>query len=200
MAIHEIAGQGFTHQYLWNCSEALLSQTETKSPTDGYFAMAGMLMAYFAYEAYLNLVGPRIDGEAWKNERDFFSKPPYRGTQGKLQRICEKIGIEVNRGKRPYQTIRDLGGLRDFLAHGKLDTYAFEIDVEKGKEPDMFHDLQIYKMVNRENADRALKDTEEFIEYLHARITAKRKGDETLFKGKALKFPLAWASGGTKLT
>ena len=157
-------------------------------------------MAYFAYEAYLNLVGPRIDAEAWKNERDFFSKPPYRGTQGKLQRICEKIGIEVDRGKRPYQTIRDLGRLRDFLAHGKLDTYAFEMDVEKGKEPDMFHDLQIYNMVNRKNADRALKDTEEFIEYLHARITAKRKGDDSLFKGKALKFPLALASGGTKQT
>lgn len=200
MAIYEIAGQFFTHQHLWNCAKALLSQPETKSPTDGYFATAGMLMAYFAYEAYLNLVGPRIDTEAWKNERDFFSKLPYKGTQGKLQRICEKIGIEVDCGKRPYQTIRDLGRLRNFLAHGKLDTYAFEIDVEKGKEPDMFRDVQIYKMVNRENADRALKDTEEFIEYLHARITAKRKGNEILFKGKALMFPLALASGGTKQT
>jgi len=200
MAIYEIAGQGFTHQYLWNCAEALLTQTETKSPTDGYFATSGMLMAYFAYEAYLNLVGPRIDAEAWKDERDFFSKPPYKGTQGKLRRICEKIGIKVDHGKRPYQTIRNLGRLRDFLAHGKLDAYAFEMDVGKGKDPDMFRELQIYKMVNRDNADRALKDTEEFIEFLHASVTAKRVGDQTLFNGKALKFPLALASGGTKQT
>lgn len=198
MAIHEIAGQGFTHQYLWNCAKTLLSQPETKSPTDGYFATAGMLLTYFAYEAYLNLVGPRIDREAWKNERGFFSKSPYRGTQGKLDRICEKIGIKVDRGSRPYRTIRELASLRNYLAHGKLDTYAFEMEIENGKEPDMFRDLKIYKMVTRENADRALKDTEEFIEYLHARITEKCKDDGTLFKGKALKFPLAFAFGGTK--
>jgi hypothetical protein len=159
-----------------------------------------MLMVYFAYEAYLNLVGPRVDKEAWKNERDFFSRLPYRGTQGKLDRICEKIGIEIDRGRRPYQTIQELGRLRDFLAHGKLETYGFEVDVEEGKEPDMFRDLQIYKMVTRQNADRALKDAEEFIEYLHARITEKRKGDDILFKGKALDFPLGLASGGTKRT
>ncbi len=153
-------------------------------------------MAYFAYEAYLNLVGPRIDAESWKDEREFFSKAPYKGTQGKLRSICEKIGIEVDHGRRPYQTIRNLGRLRDFLAHGKLDAYAFEMDVGKGKDPDMFRDLQIYKMVNRENADRALKDTEELIEFLHAAVTAKRVGNDTLFKSKALKFPLAFASGG----
>jgi hypothetical protein len=157
-----------------------------------------MLMAYFAYEAYLNLVGPRIDKEAWKNERDFFSKPPYRGTQGKLDRICEKIRIDIDRGRRPYQTIRELGRLRDSLAHGKLEAYAFEVEVEKGKEPDMFRDIQIYKMVTREKADRALKDTEEFIEYLHARIMEKCKDDDFLYKGKALGFPLALASGGTR--
>lgn len=200
MTIHEIAGQGFTHQQLWNCTKTLLTQPETQSPTDGYFRMAGMLMAYFTYEAYLNLVGPRIDGAAWKNERDFFSRPPYQGTRGKLKWICERIGIEVERDKRPYQTIEELRKLRDFLAHGKPEAYAYHADVEEGQEPDMFDGLNIYKMVTRENADRALKDTEEFIEYLHVRITEKRSDDGILFKGKALHFPLAMASGSTRRT
>lgn len=198
MTVHEIAGQGFTHQQLWNCAKTLLSQPETQSPTDGHFKMAGMLMAYFTYEAYLNLVGPRIDREAWKNERVFFGKHPYRGTHGKLKRVCEKIGIEVERGKRPYKTIDELRKLRDFLAHGKPETYAYEAEVEEGQEPDMFGGLDIYKMVTRENADRALKDTEEFIEFLHAKIIEKRNGDDRLFNGKALHFPLAWASDSTK--
>ena len=48
----------------------------------------------------------------------------------------------------------------------------------------MFRDLHIYKSVNRENADRALKDTEEFIEFLHAAVTPrKRVGEYTLFQG-----------------
>jgi len=197
MTIHEIAGEGFTHQYLWNCAETLLSQPETKSPADGYFATAGMLMVYFAYEAYLNLVGPKIDGEAWRDERVFFSKHPYRGTDGKLKRICQKIGVEVERSKRPYQTIRELRKLRDFLAHGKPEAYSYDVDVEKGQEPDMFDGLNIYKMVTHENADRAFNDTGEFIDYLHTRIGEKCP-DDILFKGKALEFPLAWASGATK--
>jgi predicted ATPase len=44
--------------------------------------------------------------------------PPYRGTHGKLKRIAEKLGLEVEADKRPYQTIRELRKLRDFLAHG----------------------------------------------------------------------------------
>ena len=198
MTIHEVEGQSFTHQHLWNAGKALLSQPETRSPTDGYFLMAGMLMAYFAYEAYLNFVGPRVDQEAWKNERESFGKQPYRGTEGKLTRICEKIGIEVDRSKRPYQTIRELKKLRDFLAHGKLESYAYEIEVMEDDSPDIFAGLNIYKMVTRGNSDRALKDTEDFIEFLHARITEKFSDDEILFKGKALQFPLASASGGTK--
>jgi hypothetical protein len=198
MALHEIAGQGFTHQYLWNCAELLLSQEETKSPKDGYFLMTGMLMAYFTYEAYLNLVGPHIDGGAWKKEREFFSKPPYQGTVGKLTRICEKLGMKIDRGQRPYQTIRELQVLRDFLAHGKPDVYAYEIEVEERESPDMFKDMKIYEMVTREKADRALKDTEEFLECLRNKIVEKLGDDELVFRIHALQFPLASASGGEK--
>src|SRR5216117_468126 len=119
MTTHEIEGEGFTHQILWNSATILLAQPETKSPKDGYFQMAGMVMTYFAYEAYLNSVGYRIDPDAWKNEREFFTKHPYRGTSGKLKRICEKIGIKVDSDTRPYSTIKELRRLRDYLAHGK---------------------------------------------------------------------------------
>jgi hypothetical protein len=202
MTIHEVAGQGFTHQVLWGCAKTLLSQPETQTPADGHFQMAGMVIVYFTYEAYLNVVGPRIDSKTWSNEREFFSKDPYRGTQGKLDWICEKIGIEVERGKRPYQTITELAKLRDLLAHGKIDSYTFEVDVKEGKQPDLFRDLQLYKMVNREKADRALKDTEDFIEYLHDQIREKLKGDDDdmVFRFRPLEFPLASASGGTKLS
>ena len=50
-------------------------------------------------------------------------------------------------------------------------------------------------MVNRENADRALKDTEEFMNFSR-KLHRKGVGDHTLFKGKALKFPLAWPLAG----
>jgi hypothetical protein len=175
MAMHEITGEGFTHQQLWNCATTLLTQPETKSPKDMYYCMAGMVMAYFTYEAYLNFVGSRIEPTVWKDERKFFSKDPYRGTQGKLKLLCEKCGIEVDRHKRPYATVQELGRLRDYLAHGKPDFYELEVDVEEGKEPDMFGNLKIYDLVSRDKAHRTLQDTEEFIEYLHAIIADSAK-------------------------
>jgi len=89
---HEITGQGFTHQYLWNCATTLLTQPETKSPKDMYYAMAGMVMAYFTFEAYLNFVGSSVEPAAWKDERKVFSKRPYRGTEGKLKSsLCPPV-------------------------------------------------------------------------------------------------------------
>jgi hypothetical protein len=200
MTIHEVAGQAFTHQYLWNCASLLLSQPETDSPSDGYFRMSGMVMAYFTYEAYLNLIGPHIDHEAWKKEREFFSRAPYRGTEGKLNRICHKLGIDIDRANRPYQTIGELKRLRDFLAHGKPDVYAYEIEVDQGQTPDMFREVSIYEMITREKVDRTLKDTEEFLENLRAKIVEKCGVDEMVFRTKALHFPLASAWGGEKRT
>jgi hypothetical protein len=198
VATHQIAGQGFTHQLLWNSAKTLLSQPESQTPKDGYFRMAGMLMAYFTFEAYLNLVGPRVDPEAWKNERDFFNDDPYRGTDGKLKRISEKIGVTLPKGKRPYQTIRKLKRLRDFLAHGRLESYAYEIELSGDKTPDMFGGLTIYKWTSRSEAELALNDTQELIQFLHTNIIKALHIDDLPFAGNPLKFPLAFAEGGEK--
>jgi hypothetical protein len=198
---HQITGQGFTHQYLWNCAKTLLTRPETKSPEDMHYAMAGMVMAYFTFEAYLNFVGSSVEPAAWKDKRKFFSKNPYRGTQGKLKLLCEKYEIKLNPNERPYLTVLEAGWLRDYLAHGKPDRYVSEVDVEEGKVPDMFGGLRIYDLVTREKADRTLQDTEEFIEYLHRELAAKRKRPnpyDVTFVGRALHFPLASASGSTR--
>jgi hypothetical protein len=200
MALHEIAGRGFTHQILWKSAKTLLNQPETNTPTDGYFRMAGMLMIYFTLEAYLNLAGPRVDPEAWKNEREFFNSNPYRGTHGKLRRICEKIGITIETGKRPYQTIRNLKRLRDFLAHGRPESYAYEIEVAEGEQPDMFDGLKIYDWIRRGEAERALEDAEEFIEFLHVKIVEALHAEDLPFAGKALQFPSAFSEGKEKRT
>ena len=54
---YKITGQGFTHQYLWNCATTRFTRPETKVAKDMYYAMAGMVMAYFTFEAYMNFVG-----------------------------------------------------------------------------------------------------------------------------------------------
>ncbi len=52
-----------------------------------YFDLSAMLMAYLTYEAYLNFLGTRVTPSDWENEREFFRKAPYKGTEGKLKRM-----------------------------------------------------------------------------------------------------------------
>jgi hypothetical protein len=115
--------------------------------------------------------------------------------------LCEKYQIKLNPDKGPCLTVREAGRLRDYLAHGKPDRYASEVDVEQAKEPDMFGGLKIYDLVTRQKANRTLQDTEDFIEYLHRELAAKRKHSnpyDFTFVGRALHFPLASASGSTR--
>jgi hypothetical protein len=90
--------------------------------------------------------------------------------------------------------------LRDFLAHGKREVYAYEVEVERGQSPDMFRDLSSYEMVSVEKANDALKDIAEFLEYIRTKTIEKLGEDEIVFKFKPLNFPLASAWGGEKRT
>ena len=50
-----------------------------------YFHISAMLLAYLTYEAYINFLGDRFASETWRDEKEFFSKKPYQGLEGKLK-------------------------------------------------------------------------------------------------------------------
>jgi len=169
-----------------------------------YFDMATMLMVFLTYEAYLNFLGNHVAPEIWRNERIYFSKPPYVGVNGKLKKILEVCGnINVDKGKRPYQTIQELRKLRDFLSHGKPIKFGKTISHHVDHDPPLF-DTGLSKYITPRKAERAIKDTEQFIESLYkdARLYAKRmyKGNlsrtwDIIFYGdKALNGPIEYSS------
>ncbi len=110
-----------------------------------------------------------------------------------MKRVCEKLGIRLESNTRPYQTIRELSKLRNFLAHSKAETYDYSIRVKEDDIPDMFRGLTIYEMVTSEKAAQALKDTQEVMESLHAKV--KKENDDEYIPLHPLEFPLASASG-----
>lgn len=67
-AITKTEGENITHRVLWQCC---LRQLEIARKTERgrkYFDLTAMLMAYFAYEAYLNFVGSRVAPADWANK------------------------------------------------------------------------------------------------------------------------------------
>lgn len=151
-------------------------------------------MAYFAFESYLNLSGPRVDPKTWQNERSYFNQSPYQGTLGKAKWIADRVGLQIEMGQRPYQTISELSRLRNFLTHGRIEAYGYDVLVRQNEEPDLFRNLTIYKLVNRRKADQALKDTEKFANDLHTKVMERVGDNHQYFKGKPFEYPLAAAS------
>jgi hypothetical protein len=107
LAVTKTEGECFTHRVLWRCAEIQYEQARAVEKGSTFFDMAALIMAFFAYEAYINFIGDRVDPEAWSNEKIFFNSSDYKGLEGKLKRIAEKCGnFQIEKGNGPYQTIK----------------------------------------------------------------------------------------------
>ncbi|HEY4487740.1 MAG TPA: hypothetical protein VI483_03190 [Candidatus Paceibacterota bacterium] len=188
----KIEGELITHRLLWRCCIKQMEAARSRENDASYFHLTAMLMAYFTYEAYLNFLGDRIAPKVWEDERRYFSKKPYRGADGKLRKIAEICGFEIERGKRPHETIVELEKLRNFVAHGKPDKYEEKVKHQPEREPSMFGYDTLSKYITQEKAERAINDGKEFIEFLHERCRAKVR--DGWYGDKALEGSLGYAS------
>jgi len=193
-----INGELFTHKILWECCQLHCQAADTANEKKAgpiYYELTVMLMAYLTYEAYINFLGDRVAPEAWKNEKDLFNCDPYRGIAGKLKKISEVCHIQnLKKGERPYQTIVELGTLRDYLSHGKPDKYETQIKHSKRNEPSLFHS-NLYQLVTPEKMKRALEDVKVLIEFLHCK--AAPYVTDQMFGNKPLEGIIEHSQGDT---
>lgn len=194
-----IQGETFTHKILWECCVRQMETARRRKKGTMYFHITAMLMAYLTYEAYLNFLGDRFAHGIWRNEREFFSKGPYKGIEGKLKKIMEHCPITaVKKGQRPYQTIKQLKELRDFLSHCKPDKYTKTIIHHRDNEPPLFGKYdKMEHLVSNEKAEIAVKDVREFIEFLHKQAAQHTK--DTWFGKEALEGIRGYSSGDSRV-
>lgn len=194
-AITTKEGEIFPHRYLWQCAKSHQEYAENIMNGRKSFDLSTMLLAYFTYEAYLNFVGDRFDPGVWNKEKEFFNQKDYYGIEGKLKRISEKAGnFELNKSRRPYQTIRLLVRFRSSVVHGKILKYNESIEHHKDHKPDLWP-KDAFEFVTSNNASKAIQDVEEFIEYIHLEVKPYVK--DIWFGDKALKGPIGHASSST---
>ncbi len=183
-----IYGETFTHKTLWECCLRQMDAAKRRKKGQQYFHITAMLMAYLTYEAYINFLGDRFARDIWKNEREFFSKKnnKYKGIEGKLKLLQERCPLTgIKKGQRPYQTIKELKELRDFLSHCKPDKYTRTIVHHRDNEPPLFGNYdKISSFVSEAKAKIAVIDTEEFIEFLHKQAAKQAKKIKDIWFGE----------------
>lgn len=120
-----VEGERFIHKELWRVVERQLDHAK-KIPSGAFYDdLVAMTFAFHALEAYLNYVGEKLAPDIWRDERNYFRKEPFRGFDGKVRKVFDLVGVaEPARNTRPYSSVWLLKGLRDLMAHGKVERIA----------------------------------------------------------------------------
>lgn len=176
MAKHkgEVSQQRQVNTYVetWHASIVTLHEAQ-KGPKGSmrsfYLVMASLIFTAFTLEACLNHISQQI----FKCWNDLEQLSPSR----KLNVIAEKLGIEKDDSKRPFQTVYKLFKFRNDIAHGKSVT--LEPEKQTVVVNDTFHDYTVddymrgrpetqwEKYCTLENAQRAQIDAKSIIQILH---------------------------------
>jgi len=115
-----MSGKAYTHNQLWWTADHLFDLAQDDEEAPDLARVGALLLTHAAFEAYLNHLGEIVASEAWLHEREFFTRVPHRGTLGKLRYLWDMLlGCALARGRRPYQSVRQLDRWRHKIAHGR---------------------------------------------------------------------------------
>jgi hypothetical protein len=108
----------YTHEYLWRSSSVLLEKAKEDDRPSYHLLLPSLLMAFLAFEAFVNFCGFVRLPALWREEKKHFKG---KGIEGKLGALVASLpGFAWEKGQRPYQTIKTLEAFRDTVAHGKV--------------------------------------------------------------------------------
>lgn len=163
---------------MWHASDCVLKAGLAEPRGSTWQFLSSTLLTAFAFEAYLNHVGPTVFS-CWE---ELERLPPW----SKFELLCETLGVQFpnGRGMRPLQTIVELLEFRNTMAHGrileikpkaelrdindKLDAYLGELPLAHWEH-----------LVNSSAfAQKARADVQKVLEKLH---TARPDPKEVLF-------------------
>ena len=166
-----------TYAEMWHTSFVLLQKGLDERKGSNHQFMASLVFTAFTFEAYLNHLGPKIF-MSWESLERLSPKE-------KLNVIAEKIILEIDYGKRPWQTMKNLFGFRNDIAHGKSEKISEKITIPKNKLSDStiseWSKTKWEKYCTKKNAMRAREDVENMVEELHSAAGITDEG--TFIKG-----------------
>jgi len=103
-----------THAELWHASNVVLKSGEQTAKGPIWHFLASAIFTAFAFEAYLNHVGPKVY-ERWD---DVDRLSPL----AKLDLICHFLDVKLVSQGAELSTIKELFDFRNKIAHGRTRT------------------------------------------------------------------------------
>jgi hypothetical protein len=155
--------QVHTYAEMLHTARSLLIMGKNQEEGSFFQFMSSLVFSAFTLEAYLNHLGDKLF-RCWdKLERGL-------SPMDKLHIIAEKIELNIDLGKRPFQSLNELFKFRNSLAHGKSEVVTEEKTISSNAVADYLFYTPLTKWeeyCNQENASKALDDVEKIIAEIH---------------------------------
>jgi hypothetical protein len=171
-----------TYRALWVAAKRLLTDANREAEGRANRLIGATLCTYFALEGFANDLGERIAPGEWANEKEFFGRGAQRGTLGKIRFLAEITRSSLDRGSRPYQTLRELERVRHDLVHPRT-VIGMEVDFDSDGIIELPDSNALRTIEKSDWVERALSDVNAL-------------GDQLLRDAK-LGFPAQLAMRGT---
>jgi hypothetical protein len=153
-----------TYAEMWHTSHCLLKKGQEELRMSVHQFRASLVFSAFTLEAYLNHIGAKIFS-CWEDLERLSPK-------NKLNVIAERLNVEIDYGKPPWQIMKNLFDFRNDIAHGKSVKVKSEIilPLENHSEDDvseLFERTRWEKYCTEKNAVRAREDVESIVKIMH---------------------------------
>ena len=153
-----------TYAEMWHTSYCLLAKGQENKKMSVHQFRGSLVFTAFTLEAYLNHIGEKIFS-CWKDLERLSPKE-------KLNVIAERLNVDVNYGKRPWQIMKELFQFRNDIAHGKSIKVRSEriLPLEEYSDDDfkeLFEKTRWEKYCTEKNAIRAREDVKAIVEIMH---------------------------------
>jgi hypothetical protein len=155
------------HPYLWKTSEHFLEKGQAEAKGSFYEFLASITFSAFTLEAYMNWLGTKLFPHWQYLER--------LSPNEKLALIADQLHLVVNKGIKPWQTMRELFAFRNSIVHGKPESLASP--GASSKKGDFLIRADWETFITLDNASRVREDVEKMIETLH--LAAKLEGESS---------------------
>lgn len=160
------SGEHYTWRSLWLGASSLADRGRRDEEGNWWLTLSAMLLAFAALEAYLNYIGPELCPAEWADEKAFFSKGDYRGTLGKLAFLMNHCALPIDRGRKPWQLLKDLNRRRDKLVHPRSEAWDREVAFKDVKELGRI-DAEFLQLVDESFVDDAMTAIQVVCDPLH---------------------------------
>lgn len=156
----------YTYSEMWHTSWCLLEMQKEVQKESHHLLMGSLVFTAFSLEAYFNHIGAKIFS-CWDGLESL-------GPKEKLNVIAEKLGIKVDYSCRPWQTLKDLFGFRNDIAHGKTHTISISKieSLEKHNRNSRSSwnfraETRWERYCTKRNAERAREDVRAIVHSIH---------------------------------